>query len=72
MPSETLPIVRELRDRPHYDTRAKAVVLIEMLVETLEPFTILDDVNMNDPLSKWLTVAQIKGAVAAYNRARSL
>jgi hypothetical protein len=34
----------------------------------LEPLANMADASMNDPLSKWLTVAQIKFAESVYNR----
>jgi hypothetical protein len=54
------------RKRAFDAAQAAATIYERRIAElegALEPFANLDDANMNDPLSKWLTVGNIKNAV---------
>ena len=50
----------------------EALARVKVLEDALDPFALLagDSVNMNDPLHKWFTVAQLAQARVARNKER--
>ena len=71
------PVVRASMTAAQWNTRSdtaltEALARVKVLEDALDPFALLagDSVNMNDPLHKWFTVAQLAQARVARNKER--